>query len=196
MKIALFGGTFDPVHNGHVKAAESALRFAGCNEVWFVPVYWHVYKKNSVISDIVHRKKMIALAIGKKPGMRLVDFNTNPTYTIDTIHKAKAVHPGNEFVWVIGSDLESEFDSWKDASQIVKETKVIIIPEPGFEKLNSGVLSEEKGNCLVLWKAEKIGLNSTIVREKLCRGENIASLLGPKVLDYINKNNLYKNNCK
>lgn len=194
MKVALFGGTFDPVHNGHVKAAHSVLQFTDCRQVWFIPVYWHSSKAMEKVSDISHRKKMIEIAIKGKQGMRLVDFNENPTYTIETIQKAKKAHPRNEYVWVIGSDLVQEFDSWKDSKEILKEVKVIIVPEPGFQKMQSKLLSEQKGNCIVLWNAERVDLNSTVVREKLLNGENVAGLVDAKVLQYIKENNLYKNN--
>jgi nicotinate-nucleotide adenylyltransferase len=194
MKVALFGGTFDPVHNGHVKAAQSVLQFTDCSEVWFIPVYWHAFKRMGKVSGIEHRKKMIELAIEGEDAMRLVDFNENPTYTIETIQKAKKAHPSNEYVWVIGSDLVQEFDSWKDAMQILRGAKVVIVPEPGFQKMQSKLLSEQKGNCIVLWDAERVDLNSTAVRGKLVKGANVAGLIDEKVLRYIKENNLYKNN--
>ncbi len=194
MKVALFGGTFDPVHNGHVKAAQSVLQFTDCSEVWFIPVYWHSLKPMEKVSDILHRKKMIEIAIEGKGKMRLVDFNENPTYTIETIQKAKKVHPEHEYIWVIGSDLVQEFDSWKDARQILRGAKVVIVPEPGFQKMQSKLLSEQKGNCIVLWDAPRVDLNSTAVRSKLVKGANVAGLIDERVLRYIKENNLYKNN--
>ncbi|MBN2066973.1 MAG: nicotinate (nicotinamide) nucleotide adenylyltransferase [Candidatus Diapherotrites archaeon] len=194
MKVALFGGTFDPVHKGHVKAALSLLEFTDCEEVWFIPVYWHVYKRAENVSDISHRKKMIEIAIAGKPGLKLVDFNENPTYTIETIHKAKRSFPDNEYVWAIGSDLVQEFDSWKDASQILEVAKVIVVPEPGFEGLEGSLLSEEKGNCIILWDAPRVDLSSTGVRQKLLQGEDVSPLVNASVLQYIKKNNLYRNN--
>jgi len=194
MKIALFGGTFDPVHNGHVKAAQSVLQFTDCSEVWFIPVYWHSLKPMEKVSDISHRKKMIEIAIKGKQGMWLVDFNENPTYTIETIQKAKKARPENEYIWVIGSDLVQEFDSWKDAMQILRGAKVVIVPEPGFQKMQSKLLSEQKGNCVVLWNAPRVDLNSTAVRSKLVKGADVAGLIDERVLRYIKENNLYKNN--
>ncbi len=191
LKIALFGGTFDPVHQGHVKAAESVLRFTECKEVWFIPVYWHVSKRREQVSGVEHRKKMIELAIAEREGLRLVDFNRNPTYTIDTIRKARKLHPEHEYVWVIGSDLESEFHLWHDAEQILKETKIILVPEPGFKRLHSPILSEAKGNCIVLWEAERVDLSSTLVRRRIGKGAAAVGLVDERVLDYIKENNLY-----
>jgi len=190
LKIALFGGTFDPVHNGHVQAAESIMRFTGCKEVWFIPVYWHAFKANGKVTDIAHRKKMLEIAVAGKKGMRVVDFNENPAYTIDTIRKAKKSRPGNEYAWAIGSDLVQEFPAWKDAGLILCETKIIIVPEPGIGKFESKLLNEK--NSVVLWDAPRVGLNSTAIRKKLERGESVSGLLDGKVLAYIKKNNLYK----
>ena len=192
MKVALFGGTFDPIHRGHLTAAESVLEFTDCEEVWFVPVYWHVFKTNTGITDIVHRKKMIGLAIEGKPGIKLVDFNENPTYTIDTIHKAKNAFPDHEFVWVIGSNLIDEFPLWKDTSLILAETKIIIVPEPGFEKLESELFSEEKGTCKILWDAPRVELDSTRVRKKLLASKSVEGLIDSKVINYIKEKGLYR----
>jgi len=191
MKIALFGGTFDPVHKGHVRAAQSVLQFTDCEEVWFVPVYWHVYKAKGKVTGISHRKRMLELAIDGRPGLRVVDLNENPTYTIDTIRKAGLKFRGNEYVWVIGSDLVPEFHTWRDAGDIVRGTKIIVVPEPGFSRIESPLLSEEKGNCIVLLHAPRIDLDSTRVREKIGRREDVSGLVDPKVLQYAKENQLY-----
>lgn len=191
MKVALFGGTFDPIHRGHVRAAHSVLQFTDYKEVWFIPVYWHALKDRGKVTSLQHRKKMIELAIEGRQGMRAMDFNENPTYTIDTIRKAERKFRGNEYVWVIGSDLVGEFPTWRDASEILEKTKIIVVPEPGFQRLGSKLLSEEKGTALVLWHAPKVDLSSTAVREKLLRGEDVAGLVDEKVLRYIKENKLY-----
>jgi nicotinate-nucleotide adenylyltransferase len=133
---------------------------------------------------------MISLAIAGKSGMRLVDLDSNPTYTIDTIRKAKAMRHGNEYVWVIGSGLVEEFPSWKDAGQIVKETKVVIVPEPGFERMKSGILND--GNSVVLWGAPRVDLDSTRIRDRLAGKKPVGSLVDAKVLAFIKKNKLYE----
>ncbi len=75
MKIALFGGTFDPVHLGHLNAAKEVLRQKLVDEVCFIPVYWHAFKENFAITGLKHRKEMVELGIEGKPGLKVLDFN-------------------------------------------------------------------------------------------------------------------------
>jgi len=114
MKVALFGGTFDPVHKGHVNAAKEILRQGIVDEAWFIPVYWHAFKETSKVSALEHRKAMIELAIQGEEKLKVIDMNGNPTYTLDTILKAKSHFPGNQYFWLMGTNLVGEFSSWKD----------------------------------------------------------------------------------
>ena len=188
MRIALFGGTFDPVHKGHVNAAKEILRQGLVDEVWFVPVYWHALKENSRVSSLEHRKKMLELALQDEKWLKVVDLNGNPTYTLDTILKAKKFFPGNEFFWLMGTNLVEEFASWKSPEQVLKEAKLILFPVPGSE-LEKNQLLDASNPIRV--EAKEIDLSSTIVREKLSKGENVQSLVGEKVLGYIKEKKLY-----
>ena len=188
MKIALFGGTFDPIHNGHINAALEVLRLGLVQEVWFVPVCWHRFKSNFKISPIKHRMRMIELAIQGRDGLKAVDLNENPTTTIETIEKVKSQFPGNEFFWLMGTNLIEEFSSWKDPEKVLQEVKLILYPVPGSEAEHNPLFDESNS---IRPQAEEIDLSSTIVREKLLKGQNVSGLLGPKVIDYISKNKLY-----
>ena len=188
MKIALFGGTFDPIHNGHINAALEVLRLGLVQEVWFVPVCWHRFKSNIKISPIEHRLKMIELAIQGREGLKAVDLNENPTTTIETIEKAKSQFPKNQFFWLMGTNLIEEFPSWKDPEKVLQEVKLILYPVPGSEQEPSQLLDESNS---IRPQAEEIDLSSTAVRQKLLKGENVSDLLDAKVIDYISKNNLY-----
>ncbi len=188
MRIALFGGTFDPVHNGHVNAAKEILRQGLVNEVWFIPVCWHAFKKNSNVSSLEHRKKMLELALQNEKWLKVVDLNGNPTYTLDTILNAKKRFPNNEFFWLMGTNLVEEFALWKSPEQILKEVKLVLFPVPGSELEKNSLLNA--GNSIRV-QAKEIDLSSTIVKEWLLNGKNIQSLVGNHVLNYITENRLY-----
>ncbi len=191
MRVALFGGTFDPVHKGHVNAALEVLKQGFVDEVWFIPVCWHAFKENRKVSLLGHRKKMIELTLQGKKGLKVIDLNGNPTYTLDTILKAKKYFPGNEFFWLMGTNLVEEFALWKNPKQVLKEAKLILFPVPCSKYEKNQLLNS---NNSIIVQAKEIDLSSTIVREKLSKGESIKDLVSEKVLAYIKKNRLYSNN--
>jgi len=191
MRIALFGGTFDPVHKGHVNAAKEILRQGLVDEVWFIPVCWHAFKENGKVSSLEHRKKMIELTLQGEKGLKVIDLNGNPTYTLDTIFKAKKYFSGNEFFWLMGTNLVEEFASWKNPEQVLKEVKLILFPVPGSEGEKNSLLNSDNS---IIVQAKEIDLSSTIVREKLAKDESVEDLVSEKVLTYIKENKLYSNN--
>ena len=190
MRIALFGGTFDPVHLGHVNAAKEVIRQNLVDEVWFIPVYWHAFKENVSITALEHREKMIGLAIEGEPNLKVLDFDENPTYAIDTVEKAKKAHPGNEFFWLMGTNLVEEFSSWERPGAVLQEVRLILFPVPGSEGQKSELIDSSNP---IRVKDNAIDLSSTVVRERLLKGEPVDDLLPEKVLSYINGNNLYSN---
>jgi len=189
LKVALFGGTFDPVHNGHVNAALELLRQGIVEEVWFVPVHWHAFKDNSAVTAAGHRIAMAELAFAGKKGLKVIDFGQNPTYTIDTILEAKKRFPKHEYFWLIGTDLIQEFSSWKQPEKILREVKLVLYPVPGSEKESSKTV--DSGQPLRV-QGKAIDLSSTKIREMLFAGKNVSKLMPAAVLEYIKENNLYK----
>ena len=188
MKIALFGGTFDPVHNGHINAAEEIVEQGIVDEVWFIPVYWHAFKEAEKVSSLEDRKAMIELAIEGKPHLKTIDLNNNPTYTLDTILKVKKLTPENDYFWLMGTDLIPEFQSWKDPEKILKEARLILFPVPGTESNKSGLV---EASSPIHVSAKEIDLSSTVVREKLVKGEDVSELVQEVVLQYIKEKGLY-----
>jgi len=189
VKIALFGGTFDPVHNGHVNAAREVLKQGLVDEVWFIPVYWHAFKQNFSITALEHRKAMIELALDGLPCLKVLDFNENPTYTVDTIGKAKRKSPENEFFWLMGTNLIEEFSSWKQPEKVLQEARLILFPVPGSEQQKSGLI--DASNAIRV-EDNAVDLSSTIVRERLLKGEPVDSLVPKRVLEYVLEKGLYK----
>lgn len=188
MKVALFGGTFDPVHKGHINAAREVLRQGLVDEVWFIPVYWHAFKENSRVSALQHRKRMIGLALKGERAMELIDLEENPTYTIDTILEVKKRFPANEYFWLMGTNLVQEFSTWKDCEKVLREVKLILYPVPGSEQQKSKLIDSKNS---VIVHGPEIDLSSTLVREKLRKGEPISSLVPKAVEQYIKENKLY-----
>lgn len=191
MRIALFGGTFDPPHFGHLNAAKEVLQQRLVDQVWFIPVKRHAFKQNSSMTEFRHRKKMVELAIEGIADLKLMDLNENPVYTIDTITKAEKLFPGNSFFWLMGTNLVQEFSSWRHPKKVLSRAKLILYPMPGSEEESSPLIEQSSP---IRVKGKAIDLSSTGVRERLQSNEPVQGLFPKTVLTYIKENNLYKSN--
>ncbi len=192
MRIALFGGTFNPPHVGHVHVVgELTARF---DQVWVVVANDPNKKEKPFISP-EHRLNMAKLAFG---GFRNVKVSAielergGVSYSIDTIDQLRKEHPEHEFWWVFGADLLAEFPRWKDSGRLAKTVPFLAVSRPGFvldtERLR--VFSEAE----VFDDSCGINASSTEIRHSLSRNnlERVKALLPGKVFEYIEQNALYR----
>lgn len=123
MKIAILGGSFDPIHNAHLSIAKYALKQSDIQEVWFIPTYHKTPLKTRKLSDYEHRLKMIQLAIQpyRKMKCSTIEKELNgDSYTIDTVKALQKKYPQHTFVWLIGSDQANQLHLWKDIDELFK----------------------------------------------------------------------------
>jgi nicotinate-nucleotide adenylyltransferase len=140
MRIGILGGTFNPIHIGHLILAEEAREKLGLERIIFVPAYLPPHKDNSDIAPAADRLKMVKLAI---KGNRYFSVSNaeikrdGRSFTIDTIKEFKKIYPQDELYFIIGSDLLKYLDDWKDLDEIIKLVKFIAATRPGYplEKL-------------------------------------------------------------
>jgi len=196
MKIGIFGGSFNPVHYGHLEISKKALKYV--DEVWIMPCYNHPFEKNNI--SFHHRYKMIEIAL-KELGnekIKVSDFEykkNKKSETINTLKKLGNEYPDYNFVWILGSDVLSEIKKWKNYRELIKKTRFLIIERPEFSLKNnsksipSGLKSI--GNIRI-----SRTISSTLIRTKIKKGEDVKNLLPVGVADYIKKNELYKNSKK
>ncbi|MFC1658597.1 nicotinate (nicotinamide) nucleotide adenylyltransferase, partial [Candidatus Omnitrophota bacterium] len=121
-KIGILGGTFNPIHMGHLILAEEVLQKIGLSRMVFVPTNIPPHKDNTEIIPAPHRLKMLNLAISGNPGFAVSDIEVkrgNRSYTIDTIKEFNRIYPGKELYFIIGSDLFSYLNEWKDLKEII-----------------------------------------------------------------------------
>ena len=126
-QIAILGGTFDPIHHGHLKLAKQAIQCLGMDEVWFMPT-WSTPLKDRVLTDYTLRLKMIEAAIKPYRKMKMSTLEKmlpSPSYTIHTVEKLKQLHPEHTFFWIIGDDQYANFDQWKEIDQLKKLVQFI-----------------------------------------------------------------------
>ncbi len=172
-KIAILGGTFNPVHNGHLKLAENTWRQFSLDEFWFLPSPNPPHKQGRTITDFSHRFEMTKLAIRKYPSFVCSDFETRRTgksYTSDTLTELKQLHPDTEFYFVMGADSFYEFGNWHEPETISK-LATIIVADRDYEKSHSDRDVQEK------FLRETFGTRVLFVRAAVFYCQNIAGSL-------------------
>jgi nicotinate-nucleotide adenylyltransferase len=203
MQIAVFGGTFDPPHTGHIALAQKAIE-AGCaDRILFVPAFIPPHKIGRSITDFRHRFAMLEIAIKDNENFLISDIEAErtgaPSFTLQTMKELSENDPENEYSLLIGSDSLRLLHTWHKGDELSDKWRLIVYPRPD----EVPTLDELKQ----YWppeKAEKLmdsladlpfyDVSSTEIREKIMRNENTGDLLNPEVKCYIDRNKLYKQN--
>ena len=187
-RVAIFGGSFDPIHNGHLALAGEVLSRGLAGEVWFMVTPQNPHKQGNTLSDEQLRLQMVQLAVDGKPGMVACDFEfalPRPSYTLHTLNALTAAYPHKEFALLIGADNWEKFDRWYKGDEILANYGIIVYPR-GSEacpQLSQGVL----------WlPAELHDVSSTMVRAAVNDGVCIAEFVPAAVAQYIKDNKMYK----
>lgn len=200
-KIVLFGGTFDPVHTGHIEVAMSAAEKIGAKKAVFIPARRSPHKKCRPIASNKDRIAMLKLALMDKKLFQISPLELNraePSYTIDTIRHFKQQFGENcELYWLIGVDMLDSLPKWHKIDELLKECNICVMNRGGFEKpdFNSLVSMFSIENIKKLRKntieTPMINISSTAIRQQLITGGDVSDLICPAVLNYIQKYNLY-----
>ena len=142
MNIALFGGTFDPIHRGHLNVAHAAARRFRLREVWFIPADIPPHKQRAPITSYFHRYSMVTLAVADEPDFlpSLLEapepeahIERRPSYTIDTVRKVKAdLRRGDRLYFLIGMDAFRDIATWHKADELLRECEFIVAARPGY----------------------------------------------------------------
>ena len=191
MKIGIYSGSFNPVHIGHIALADYLVEQDVVDEVWMIRSPHNPFKQiDSLLSD-EHRAEMLRLAIEGHEGLKINTIEDNlpkPNYTINTLRALKSQDSNNEFHLIIGADNWAVFDKWCEWDSIVRDFHLIVYPRPGFPFPEAD--NELYPNVMVV-DAPQFDISSTEIRERCHRGESIADMVAPEVLDYIKTNKLY-----
>ncbi len=199
MKIGLMGGTFNPIHLGHLFISEHIRMNADLDKIVFIPSGNPPHKDSKEVISAKHRYNMVLLAIEDNPYFDLstieMDREGN-SYTIDTIEELKRMYLEDEFFFIIGGDSLHELTKWKNPSELFKSVTFIVIGRQGIEeKRNLEKIKEYKElfNASIHYlDAPLIEISSTTIRNNLKDKKSIKYMVDPKVEDYIKHHELYK----
>jgi len=197
-RIGIMGGTFDPIHLAHLAMAGCAKEQVALDNVLFMPSKIPPHKRNRKISSEELRAKLVQLAIEGEPGFCYSDFELKRkevTYTARTLELFREQHQGDEVFFIMGADSLVQFENWYLPGKIMQYAVILAVSRNGvlqqdmFEK--AVMLSEKyQGDVRVLQMPE-MNISSSMIRERLARGETVEQYLPPKVYEYIKKNHCY-----
>jgi len=190
-KIGLFFGTFDPIHNGHLKIAKYITEEKLADKVWLVVTPENPIKVGSKISSFNHRFNMAKIATENYDNIIPSDLEVNlkkPNYTIDTLEYISNKLKDIEFSLIIGEDNYKIFDTWKDYKKIINKYKIFIYPRKGTLNENLHIINE---NTMYIG-GPRIDLSSTNIRKIVSNNSDPKDLISNKVMEYINSNKLYQ----
>ena len=191
-KIGIMGGTFDPIHNGHLIAAEEVMQRLGLDEVVFVPAGTPPLKSAAKTAPARHRHMMCVLATYDNPdfSVSITEIDREGTsYTVDTVSQLTQENPGAELFFIIGADVLGGLHKWHKFDDILAMCRIVVINRPG-SILDEAVL-EKYGDRVIPVGISDIDISSTRIRRLLEQGESPRYLLPKPVYDYICKEGLY-----
>jgi len=186
----IFGGSFNPVHNGHIGLARWLLRASLLDEVWFVVSPQNPLKRQAGLIDDQTRLYMVRLALRDEPRMSASDFEFHlprPSYMWHTLRQMSLRWPERSFRLIIGADNWRCFDRWYAHEEILANYPIIIYPRPG-----SPVNAERLPKNATLVESPMNSVSSTLIRQRLRRGESVAGLVPPAVAELIDREGLYR----
>jgi len=222
-RVGVFGGTFDPVHNGHIKVAESVSQAFAMERLVFVPAFVPPHKRGQTLSSPYHRLAMLVLATFDAPRMFIstveLDSPTRP-YTIETLQRLQHSRPEWRMFFVMGADSFRDVTSWYEYERILSEYDVIVATRPSYSgysdddntttrtaglapQLEARVIDLRGGQLptdeqlvmphIYLTDYAEVDVSATTLREMAAKGGKIDELVPPAVAAYISKYGLYQN---
>jgi nicotinate-nucleotide adenylyltransferase len=198
MKIGVLGGTFDPIHLGHLLIAEEAGTQLALDRVIFMPAGQPWLKDGKPLSDALHRVEMVRLAVADNPyfevSLQEVD-RPGPSYTVDTLEKLTGgLGAGNSIHFILGVDALHDFHRWKDPERILELSGLVVAPRPGHPGVNLTAFLAQfpnaKGRVQTL-QGPSISISGTEIRGRAKAGQPLGYLVPQPVADYIERHRLY-----
>ena len=199
MKTGVLGGTFDPVHNGHIMIAGEAMRELNLDEVLFVPTAQTPLKEDVLITPMEHRVRMVELATDGISGFRLsrIDIDREGTsYTVDTLELLKG-EPGvdRELYFIIGLDNLESLYRWREPERLVNLCHLVTVRRPGYKMPELEEVEKRVpglSRSLIFLDKPEMDISATDIRQKVRDGKPVTDLVPGPVEEYIRKHGLYR----
>lgn len=188
--VGIYGGSFDPVHRGHVAIARRALEQVPCDEVWFVPAARSPFKPDGPIAPAADRVALLEAAVGDEPAFRVseVELDHPGRRSVETVRTLAREHPDHRWRWIMGEDAFDDLPRWASPEAFVALAPPVVQPRPGAH----GERPSSFAGAPVTWlEGEQLDVSSTTVRSALAAGRTPEGL-DPRVLALIEERGLYR----
>jgi len=200
-KIGILGGTFDPIHYGHLFIAENAREFFALDKVIFIPTGTPPHKPSHKITDKMHRYTMTKLAIEDNPNFDISKIEVErigTSYTIDTISELEKLYPNAIFYYIVGADSLLDMVHWKDFKKLFKKIEIISINRMTGKLIDideeSNLMKEQYGAKIHTLEMPILEVSSTEIRRRINENLPIKYMLSDLVIEYIFSNDIYERN--
>jgi len=210
MRLGILGGTFDPVHAGHLAMARAAASAAGLDRVLLIPCARPPHKERPDLTDPYHRFAMLSMVVPGEPLLAISSMELRRggiSYTVDTLRDLGAAFGGNDIVLIVGSDSFAEMSGWRQHEEILRRAAVAVVPRPGAEPESlrerlsadlTGILGHEPRGpgrtalpLAFFVRCAPVEISSTDIRNRVREGRDIGGLVPSSVETYIRRQGLY-----
>ena len=199
-KIGILGGSFDPIHNGHLAIAESAYRDFNLDEIWLIPAGHSPNKDEDKMTSVKVRAEMTALAAQEIPHFKLSTYEIDKdgtSYTYLTLSDFKEQYPDTDFYFIMGADSLDYFDAWKHPEIICQKAVILVAvrDDMDLDDIHTKIEQIKTNFSAEIYplSCSKIDISSSEIRANVQNSDDICDMVPQSVADYIQKYNLYKN---
>jgi nicotinate-nucleotide adenylyltransferase len=192
MNIGIFGGTFNPPHNGHLIAAEAVREKIGMDKVLFIPSYISPHKQEGEESISGHRLAMTKIAVRNNVRFEVIELELNlkeTSYTVTTLKLLKNEYLSDKFFLILGMDNYLTFHQWKDYQKILELSTLVVMNRPNFPKQQNTLVEMSK---VLFVDVPNVNISSSDIRQNILQGISVHELVPPDVEKYIITHSLYK----
>jgi nicotinate-nucleotide adenylyltransferase len=188
----VFGGSFNPIHLGHMLAAEDVRSQLRLGRVLFVPT-WHPPHKRGPLAPYRHRLAMVKLAIADEPGFELCPIEESrpgPSYTVDTLRELYSLYPGAELFLVVGSDQYRDVGSWHQPELLTSLAGIVVMSRPGVDRPE--LFPRHRRERVLFRPVIPVGISAAAIRARLAKGLSVRYMLPVRVAEYVRRHRLYR----
>jgi nicotinate-nucleotide adenylyltransferase len=194
-RVGVLGGTFDPVHLGHLRLAETAREQLGLGRVLFIPAGQPWRKSDRQVTPVEHRVAMVRLAIGGEPAFEVCSIEAErqgPSYTAETLERLAQKFPGEDLVLILGEDALQDMPNWRDPERILELAVLAVAPRDRDGLAGAGRSFPDAGDRVVWLEMAPVEISSSEIRKRIELGDPIDVLVAAQVQAYIRDHGLYR----
>lgn len=192
-KIGILGGSFNPIHNGHIKIAEEVKKQLELDDILFIPTGSAPHKDNSLFASKEHRYNMVNLAVNSKFSVSDIEIkNDKVCYTVDTMSAIKKLYPNDKLYYIIGADSLVDFMKWREPLKLFEMLSIVVVDRDGTD-IDAVAEEYRQEYCadITVCHMDRIDISATQIRENLKKHNKTCGLVPQAVEEYIVKHRLY-----